>query len=181
MLVVVVLLLIQPLIPLNISGERGRIAGSPIRRGGGLPFPLPSEQVSHRGRVGFQGEVCAIDDIGGDDGDGDPGSSHGERNVMSGIPSSSRPRRIPPVAIYWSQVYPQECSAYSSYLPCPTITSRDGHRLRGQTWSRLRSWPGVGSRVSSVVGARGWQRSGLRGRIRSRPGRRTGATIRQLR
>ena len=55
----------------------------------------------------------------------DSGSSHGERNVMSGIPSwlpSGRPRRIPTVAIYWWRVYPQEWSAYTSYPLCPTFT-----------------------------------------------------------
>ena len=30
--------------------------------------------------------------------------------------------RIPPVAIYWWWVYPQECSAYTRYPPCPTFT-----------------------------------------------------------
>ena len=31
-----------------------------------------------------------------------------------------RPHRIPPVAIYWWQIYPRECLAYSSYPPCQT-------------------------------------------------------------
>ena len=44
--IVVVLLHVPSLLPRNIPGERRRIAGSPIRRGGSLPFPLPFENVS---------------------------------------------------------------------------------------------------------------------------------------
>ena len=35
---------------------------------------------------------------------------------MTGIPSSSRPRQIPPVAIYWWQVYPREYSVTDTFL-----------------------------------------------------------------